>query len=60
MIIRVAMAIWSILKKLGRSWTEAQQARAEWEVHQHLKLRGYKDLSEYQKEKLKYYERSHF
>lgn len=32
MISRVAMAIWNILKKLGKSWTEAQQVRAEWEV----------------------------
>lgn len=52
--------IWNWMKKVGRAYTEAQQARAEWEVARHLEMQGYKNLNEYQREKLKYYGRSYF
>ena len=59
-IFRVAKAIWTGLVKAQRAFTEAKMARAEWEVSNHLRMHGYSNLSEYQKEKLRYYERAHF
>lgn len=60
MLTKVARAIWNGLVRMRNYVTEAQMARAEWEVAQHLRMHGYSSLSEYQKEKLKYYERSNF
>lgn len=57
---RVAKSIWTGLKKINEALTEAKMARAEWEVAQHLRMQGYRDLSEYQKEKLRYYQRANF
>jgi hypothetical protein len=48
-ITRVAKSIWIALKKMRDAFTEAKMARAEWEVAQHLRMQGYKDLSEFQK-----------
>lgn len=59
-IARVAKSIWTGLVSAQRAFTEAKMARAEWEVSHHLRMQGYKTLSEYQKEKLRYYERAHF
>jgi hypothetical protein len=59
-ITRVAKSIWIALKKMRDAFTEAKMARAEWEVAQHLRMQGYKDLSEFQKEKLRYYQRANF
>ena len=59
-ITRVAKSIWNGLKKMNEALTEAKMARAEWEVAQHLKMQGYRDLSEFQKEKLRYYQRANF
>ena len=53
-------SIWKSIKRIGQSISEAQKARAEWELIQQLRLYGYKDLSHYQLEKLKQYERSNF
>ena len=60
MLTKVAQAIWSGLVRVKNYITEAQMARAEWELMNHLRMQGYKSLSEYQKEKLKYYERTNF
>jgi len=59
-VTRVAKSIWTGLIKMKRTFTEAQMARAEWEVQRHIKLYGYDNLSEFQKQKLKYYGRSNF
>ena len=59
-VTRVAKAIWTGLVNANAAFTEAKMARAEWEVSQHLRMQGYKDLSEYQKEKLRYYQRANF
>ena len=59
-VTRVAKAIWATLVKVNVAFTEAKMARAEWEVSQHLRMQGYKNLSEYQKEKLRYYQRANF
>lgn len=60
LITRVAKSIWTGLKKMNDAFTEAKMARAEWEVAQHLRMQGYRDLSEFQKEKLRYYQRANF
>lgn len=53
-------AIWQTLVKMNTYVREAQMARAEWEVQHYLRMNGYQSLSEYQKERLKYYERTNF
>lgn len=60
LVTRVAKSIWNMLVKMKVAFTEAQMARAEWEVHQHLRMHGYRDLTEFQKEKLRYYQRANF
>lgn len=59
-LTRVAKAIWSTIKKINQSMIEARNARAQWELDRHLRLQGYDNLTEYQKERLRYYERAHF
>lgn len=60
MITKVARAIWTTIKKTVIAIGEAKRARAEWELEQYLRTQGYKNLSEYQKERLHYYKRANF